>query len=388
MPVFKLCLKVYKQNLRVMMIYFVIFLAISLMVVNATRSVNQTGFNQTKTPIAFISNDDSPLVDGLRASLEKVATIVEVPNEKSAIQDALYFREVSYVLRVPANYTQRFMTGEEVYLEKTTLPNSVDAIYINLQVDQYLRLAKLYLASSGMDVATLSENIMKDMDIATDVEMLQKEVAGQDQSYSMYYYNYLAYSLFSILILGISTILLVFSQIDIRRRNSCSPLKASSINFQFLLANVVFSLICWAIYVAFCLLFNFKNSQSANTLLFILNSFVFTLCAASISFLIGSLVKNRQAISALANVVALGTSFISGVFVPQELLGESVKKIASFTPTYWYVRGNNLIAGMAKITQEHLNELFGFIGVELGFAIAFMALALVVGRQKQMNIEA
>jgi len=387
MPVFKLCLHIYKKNIKIMIIYFMIFIGLAFLFASSTQTNEQKGFSQTKANIAFISKDNSPLVEGLRDSLEQVATIIDVPDEKSAIQDALYFREVSYVLRVPANYTEKFMSGEDVLLEKTTLPNSVDAIYINLQVDQYLRLAKIYMTSTDIDVAALAKYVAEDMNITTEVEMIQSSEGSQDQSFSMYYFNFMAYSLFSVLILGISTVLLVFNGIDVRRRNSCSPVKANSMNFQFLLANMTFSVICWSIYIVICVLFNFKNIQSGNMLLFMLNSFVFTICAASISFLIGTLVKNRQAISALANVVALGSSFISGVFVPQAILSDSVLKIASFTPTYWFVRGNDLIASMTKITGTHLNELFGFIGVELGFAIAFIALALVVGKQKQLSAE-
>ena len=56
---------------------------------------------------------------------------------------------------------------------------------------------------------------------------------------------------------------------------------------------------------------------TTNGLLLLLNSFIFTLAALSISYLIGNLVKSRGAMSAAANVFALGTSFLSGVFVPQ-----------------------------------------------------------------------
>jgi len=387
MPVFKLCLHIYKKNLKTMMIYFIIFIALAFIFAGATKSMEEKGFSQTKANIALIAEENTPLVEGLRDSLEKVATIVQVPDDKSAIQDALYFREVSYVLRVPAGFTEKFMAGEEVLLEKTTIPNSVDAIYINLQVDQYLQLAKIYSQSTDLDVSTLAKYVTDDMKIATEVEMVQSPDTNQDQSNTMYYFNFMAYSLFSVLILGISTVLLVFNGVDIRRRNSCSPVKASSMNFQFLLANMTFSLACWAIYILFCILFNYKTIQSGNMLLFMLNSFVFTICAASISFLIGTLVKNRQTISAIANVVALGTSFISGVFVDQSLLSESVLKIASFTPTYWFVKGNNLIAVMTKITGSNLTDVLGYIGIEVGFSIAFIALALVVGKQKQLSSE-
>lgn len=385
MPVFKLCLHIYKKNIGIMMIYFGVFLGISLIVVSATKSNVEKGFRQTKTSIAIITKDDSPLIDGLKESMSQVANFVEIQDEESAIQDALYFRKVVYILRIPENYTEKFMNGESVLIDRITIPNSIDAIYLNLQINQYLRLAKLYMIGDNTNLTDITQKVLNDMSLSAKVEMAASDNNGSDQSYSVYYFNYMGYGLFAILILGISTILLVFNKVDIRRRNSCSPITIGSRNLQLLLANLAFSIICWVIFVSVCVMLNAKNMFSVNVLLFLLNSLLFTLCAASISFLIGMLVKNREAISALSNVIALGSSFISGVFVPQSLLSAYVLKLASFTPTYWYVRSNNLIAQMSVISSKHLSELFGYMGVIVGFTLAFVALALVVGKQKQLS---
>ena len=388
MPVFRLCLKIFKMKLPVMMIYIGLFLAISLLIAGATKSDREKGFVQSKTNIAVINYDQSPLVAGLIHGLEEIATIVPLEDEPSALQDALYYRKVTYILRIPEGFTNKFLKGDEVWIEKTSIPNSVDAVYVDLQVNQYLRIAELYRSQSNMDSTEIALNIQKDMEIETNVNLNGGEDVKQDQSYAMYYYNYLAYSLFSILILGISTIILVFNNQDLRRRNACSPIPAGSSNFQFILANGVFAVICWAIMVGFCIIFDYKNSNTPNTLLFLINSFVFTLCAVSISFLVGNLVKNQDGVSALTNVLALGPSFISGVFVPQEFLGENVLKIASFTPTYWYVKANNTIATLNSFDLASLRETMGYTGVVLGFAVAFLSLALVIGKKKQLGQEA
>ncbi|PKM56234.1 MAG: ABC transporter permease [Firmicutes bacterium HGW-Firmicutes-5] len=388
MPVFRLCLKIFKKKLPVMMIYVGLFLGISLLIASATRTEREKGFIQSKTNIAIINYDQTPLVTGLINSLEEIANIVPLEDDSSALQDALYFRKVTYILRIPEDFTEKFLKGDEVWIEKTSIPNSVDAVYVDLQVNQYLRIAELYKSQSHIDRATIADHIKKDMEIETKVNFNGGEEVKQDQSYAMYYYNYLAYSLFSVLILGISTIILVFNNQDLRRRNACSPIPAGSSSFQFILANGVFAVICWAIMVGFCILFDYKNSNTTNTLLFLINSFVFTLCAVSISFLVGNLVKNEEGISALTNVIALGPSFISGVFVPQEFLGENVLKIASFTPTYWYVKANNTIANLNSFDLTSLRETMGYTGVVLGFAIAFLSLALVVGKKKQLSQEA
>lgn len=120
-------------------------------------------------------------------------------------------------------------------------------------------------------------------------------------------------------------------------------------------------------------------------LLFLLNSFVFTLAVLSISYLIGNVVKSKSAMSAAANVFSLGTCFISGVFVPQALLGKTVLTIASFTPTYWYVKSNNDIANMVNFKIEKLMPIFVNMLIIIGFAVAVLAVTLVVIKQKRMT---
>lgn len=384
MPVFKICMKVFKKNLPIMMIYVGIFLAVSALIANATRDANQKGFSQTRRPIAIFSNEESPIIDALKEELSKVALIKEIEDDQESIQDALYFREVYYILRIPDGFSESLMQGEVMQLEKTVIPNSVDNVYLDMQVNQFFKIAKLYAA--GMDeisMEELADYVSRDMEKVASLSMKSEEGKEQDQSYANYFFNYLAYSLFSVLVLGISTIILVFNNIHIKRRNACSPISSGSRNFQFLMANTVFSMIVWVVMVTFCILFDFENSQSMNTVFFIINSLIFTICAASISFLIGHFAKNQEAVSAITNVVALGPSFISGVFVPQAFLGPQVLKVASFTPTYWYVKANNVIAGLTRFDQDSLRELFQIMGVEIGFAVAFVALTLAVGKRKQ-----
>lgn len=133
------------------------------------------------------------------------------------------------------------------------------------------------------------------------------------------------------------------------------------------------------------LVVNFENSYNLNTVYFVLNSFVFAFCCASISYLIGNLAKSQDAVSAVCNVVSLGFSFISGAFVPQEMLGASILKIASFTPTYWYVKANNTIAGLTQFDFSHLKPVLSDMLILVCFSAAFFAVALVAGKKQRYS---
>jgi ABC-2 type transport system permease protein len=81
----------------------------------------------------------------------------------------------------------------------------------------------------------------------------------------------------------------------------------------------------------------------------------------------------------------LGTSFISGVFVPQELLSDTVLRVASFTPNYWFVKSNITISGLDNITAKTVTPIFYNMLIVLGFAVAALAIALVITKQKRMR---
>lgn len=388
MQVFKLCLKILRKNIPSMLIYIIIFLVISLILSSTMTNEQQqdTLFTQAKSNIAFISEENTPLINGFKQELGRVANFVELPDEHEALQDALYFRSVSYILRVPEGFTESFMQGENVQLEKTTVPNSISNTYIDLTIDKYFNTARLYVQQmENISQESLVRHLESDLAVGTSVELKTISDKPTNHTYANYYFNFLSYSLLSILILGMASLLLVFYNSDLKRRNACAPLSSGSVNLQFILAILVFTILSWLITIAVCLLFNFKNSLNMNTVYFIINSLAFAVCGAGISFLIGNLVKSPNAIPAISNVVTLGLCFISGVFVPMELLGTSVLKIASFTPTYWFVKANNQIAELTQFDLANLEPILSSMLIQLGFALAFFATALVINKKRRFQ---
>lgn len=388
MPVFKLCIKIIKKNIPSLLIYVDTFLFVLIFIASnfSKNQPVQTSFMPSKSNVAFISVESSPIIDGFKKELSKVANFVELKDETEALQDALYFRSVTYIIRIPDGFTERFMNGENVEIEKTIVPNSISNMYIDLSINQYFNTARLYVnQNKNITQEQLVSNVEKDLSISTPVELKTSEKTAAELSYTAYYFNYLSYALLSVLILGISVLMLVFNNPDLKRRNACSPISSSSINLQFILANLLFTLVAWVIMSGFYFVLNPEKSVHQNIGYFLLNSFVFALCGVSISYLIGISIKGQNAISAVSNVVSLGFSFISGVFVPQEYLGSSVLQVASFTPTYWYVKANNQIAELTQFDFLHMKTVLSYILIELGFAIAFFVLALVVGKKKSIR---
>lgn len=387
MQVYKAFFRIIQKNRGQIIIYLVVFMVLALLLTSAYTPPQDTDFTTTRVNIAFINEDgDSALVDGLKTYLGENANLVDLPDQPQKLQDALFFRQVVYILRVPAGFTAAMLNGQEVQLEKTIVPDSPSNIYMDLLINKYLNSAKTYITYlPDLSQAELVNYLAADLAEATPVTVISASNHSAAAEKSGYYFNYISYSLFAILILGVCSVMLVFNETDLKRRNHCSPMRSATMNFQMILGNLSFAVLTWLVLIAASFVMYGNYMFTTNGLLLLLNSFIFTLAALSISYLIGNLVKSRGAMSAVANVFALGTSFLSGVFVPQELLGANVLTIASFTPTYWYVKANNEIAAAASFNAATLQSIFTSMVLVLAFGVAVLGVTLVLIKQRRVE---
>ena len=387
MQVFKVYFKIIKANMAQMSIYLIVFLAISVLYSTFATTNNEEIFSQTKTNVAFINLDENTaLLEGFKEYLSNNVNFIEVENNEEKLQDALFFRDVEYIVTIPKDFTSNFLQGKPVELQKTIVPSSTTRMYVDMAINKYFNIARVYVNNIP---GITAENLVKEVAIGASFETaVQLKSFGhkkQNNDLAVASFNYLAYSLFSMLILGVSSISMVFNNKNLKRRNLCSPMKNKSFNLQLIMGNLVFAFACYGFMVGFGFILNIKNMMSYNGLLLCINALVFTIAALSISYLVGLLVKNRNAQSAIANVLALGFSFTSGVFIPQELLSDKALAIASFTPTFWYVKANNVIGTLSNFSFDNLSPIFTYMLIELGFAMAIFSVALVVSKQNRIT---
>ena len=375
MQVFKVFFKVIKKNLAVLSIYLFIFIAIAFFMTKSGTSTVATNFTESK---------DSDLVKGFISYINGNSKIISIKDDSQALQDALFFRKVEYILTIPEGFTDDFMVGKDVKLQKISVPDSTSATYMDVLIDNYLNTARLYVKNlSGITQADLVKKVSVDYSVEAGVTMQTKASDNKVNPYLASFFNFSAYSTLAILILSVCTFMLVFNKTDLRKRNLCSPISLKSINAQILFANFLFALlVCAIILICAYALFG-QQLFSTSGLLLTINLLIFMLAALSLSFLIASFVKNRNAQSAAANTVALGMSFISGVFVPQSILGDTVKTIASFTPAYWFVKANDTIGSIVSFNTDNLSVIFNCYLIQLGFAIGLVALTFILTRQKR-----
>jgi ABC-2 type transport system permease protein len=384
MQVFKAYFKVIKKHRVSLLIYVIIFVAISLLITSQLYgNTPAQGFSAAKAYVAFYSDDtQSPLVDGIKGFLEKNAQIVNIPDDTEKIQDALFYEKVNYVVRVPAGFTLSFLNSETAELKTMSAPGTTSGIYMSYLLNKYLNLASFYQKNSpGLSEAEIVQSVGAAFENQTQVNLntySKPQVSGS----MSYYFQYFGYCILALMMMGVTSVMMAFNEKDLSNRIQCSPLKPLSMNLQMLLGNSVFAIGVWAFLCA--LIFGLYNGTlDTGSLLLAVNALVFTIASLSIGFLCGKFIRSHQMQAAVVNTISLGICFLSGVFVEQELLGKTVLAISSFTPGYWYVKAIDEIRGLTEYTASSVAPVINSMLIQLGFAAAILIIALAVSKQRR-----
>ncbi len=389
MQVFKAYFKIIKKHIMEMIMYFMIFVTVAMIITNALGNQTAGTFTETKTSIALFNDDeDTVLVSGLKKYLSESAGIVDIKDDNDSIQDALFFEKIKCVLRVPKGFTERFMSGSgETAIQSTFGRVSAGTVNVELLVNKYLGTASLYAKNiPGISQNDIVKNVERDLTQSAVVAMNDYNKSTDVDRLSNYF-RFHAYSMLLIIIMGVTTIIMAFNNKDLSNRNLCSPLSTTRMNLQLVAGNLTFVAAVWAALCVVIFILYGSFSFSVEVALLCLNSLVFSLASLSIAFLLGKFVKNGSAQAAITNVVSLGLCFLSGVFVEQALLGKTVLTIASFTPTYWYVKAVEDIRTMTSLSAQNIANVVYCMLIELGFAAVFIIIALVVSKQRRLSSE-
>ena len=387
MQVFRTYFKIMKKQLIGLILYGVMFVAITLLITFLVFRDNSMDFIISKVPVLLINHDgDNEFIEAFTSYLEGYVEYIDVENNDKAIKDALFYHEVLYILTIPQGFTDRFLMGDEITLTKEILPDKlVEAQSVDTAIDNYLNMARAYIRyNPGFGVTELISFLKTTPDIEAEVIIDSGEKKTLDAAeFDKYYFNYLGYILIVCFVLGVSTVMMSFHGLDIRRRQFASPVSSKRFNLQLILANLMFVLAYLLIFIIIGYLSNPYRRLNLSLVLTWINVFVYSLVILCISYLIGISIKGKNAVQAISTGLSLSLAFLSGMFVPQEALGSAVIRVASFLPSYWYVKANDTILGLSNYDIKNLSPVFRYMAIQIGFAAVFLAVIMVVAKRKR-----
>ena len=378
MTVFRTFWKLVRKYKGMIILYTVMLILFGS--INMSSNNQSLVFMANKPDVLIVNNDiDEGITRNLIDYVEKNANLVDIKDNEESRDDALFYRDVSYIIYIPNNYRNDVLSGKNPVLDiKSAL--DYEASFMEMMLKRYIKIQNVY-ANFYNNESDIIEAINSSLISKSKIDITAKVDTSKTERMS-FYFNFASYSIMAVILYIISLVLTSFHEHTINKRIVISSMNYRRHNYLILVASFTFSVIIWFLYylLSYFILGNIVFTKLG--LICALNLFVFTFCSLTLALLITSLIKNKNAISGIVNVVALGSAFLCGCFIPAKMLPNTVLKIAHFLPTYWYINSNDLIQVMETLNVYNVRPILVNMSVMIIFSLLFIFLNNMVTRYK------
>ena len=348
--------------------------------INTTTSNNSLDFANDKPDIIIINNDQNKgLTKNLISYLKENTNVKNIKEEE--IDDALFYRQVNYIIYIPKNYRNDILSGINPKIDiKTT--GDYDSSLAEMILTRYLKTQEVYSKTTSNE-QELIEKINTNLKTKSEVSITSTVNTDKTSKVSRYY-NFASYSIMYTIIFIICMVLSSFNEKVIKKRTIISSMNYKTHNKLILKASFLYSIIVWLLFMVLGIILFPDTIISLRGLIYTINAFVFTFASLTLALLISSLSSNKNVITGIANVVCLGSAFLCGAFIPTTWLPETVIKVSRVFPTYWYVNSNDLLSNLEKINLNSLEPIIINMLVVLLFSLIFIVLTNIISKKKQI----
>jgi len=388
MQLFKAFMKSLWVHRLTMFLYLGIFLLITLLLgVNRSAS-DERMFASENLKVVVIDQDQSTVSRALAAWIRKTEDCVDLhTTDLTKIKDSAAFGVIDYCLIIPKGAGEKLLSGKCAdgsctdLLECISYPRSAGGYLMTRKINTFLQ--KIVIWTAAGNSAEDAVRMASDETAGTaQVTMLAGTAArGRNSLYNIYLYT--AYSLLLMLIIGISKVMIEFSAPELRRRLACAAVPKGRRNLELLLAYIATGTAAWAVFVLLSLVMHHSAQDLGQLDYYAVNAYVIMLFGLAAAFFLNSVTKSDNVIEMTANAGIVSMSFLSGIFVDQQYMQANVLSFARFLPTYWYVKADILFRDSAGMTGAVMKTYLGYLGMELLFAVAFIAAGSVICSKKQ-----
>lgn len=353
------------------LMYIIIFFIIA--VINSTDSdEREVSFTETKLNVGIVDKENSQLSKGLRKYIESKNNIVDTREDESFIREQIFLEIADAVIIIPEGFDDKVINKEESVIIYTD-ERKPQSIQIHNQVNKYLSFANITYGDGVFDLEDVDSALKETVEVDV-IDKVGKSNNNKAVDWFRNYFNYTGYIILAVYISAIGLVMSDFTDSNIEMRRKISSKRFLHYNMEIYLGQLTIASITTLIFILGSIILMGKYLGEVQFAKYVVNLIVFSVAALCLTFLVNNITRNKYAINAISAVLSLGTSFISGIIVPQEVLGEKVLMVAKFFPSYYFVRVNDrTISSLLDIR----NELF----MQLLFAAAFLLIGLIFSKK-------
>lgn len=373
MTVYKYFIKIALKNKWTILGYTIIFFSMSLLS-GSGATERESKFMETRLNIGIIDNSNSELSTGLKDYLEGKHNIVDTIDDEDYIKEQIFLERADAIIIIPEDFQEKVINKEKsikIYNDD----RKIESMQIQNQINKFLMFANATYEDGKFDLANVNLALREKAKVKLANNNREKNNSINNEWFRNYY-NFTSYVIIAMYIAIIGMVMTDFTDENIDSRMKISSKKFLNFNMELYLGQLTIAAIITSIFILGSIVLKGKYIGEVDFIKYVINIIVFSFTILCFTFFINNFTKNKFVISGLATVLSLATSFISGVMVPQEFLGEKTLLLAKFFPTYYFVKVNGT-------TVNSFSDISFNIFMQLSFAVAFILMGLYFSKAKQ-----
>lgn len=372
MTVYKYFIKIALKNKGAILTYTIIFFIMSILS-GASVTQREDDFMETRLNVGIIDNSSSELSNGLKKYLEGKNNIIDTIDDVDYIKEQIFLEMADAIIIIPEDFQEKVINKEdsiEIYNDE----RKIESLQIQNQVNKFLMFANAAYEDGKFNLY----NVNLALNEKTDVELIDNNSAKNISINEWFrnYYNFTSYVIMGMYISIIGLVMADFRDENVDSRMKISSKKLLNFNREIYLGELTLASIITIVFILGSIVLKGKYIGEINFSKYVINTIAFSFTILCLTFFLNNSTKNKFIINGISTVLSLGTSFISGVMVPQELLGEKTLALAKFFPSYYFVRIN-------EMTVNSFSDIKFELFMQLLFAVVFVLMGLYFSKVKQ-----
>lgn len=383
MTVFRGSMLLLKRNIGIGLMYFAIFIGITIMAHGAGQNQEETlTFDVVNNKIGIVDLDQTKLSEGLIEYLEQNNRVTIYENNSEILTEALYYEDVYSIVVIPEGFKEDCKDGNAT-VDITKAPNVVSTMYVDMDISKYIFQVQTLVAAGfeGEEIVSLA---IENATAETGVELIEAGNERVDYAVYNFFFRYSPYVYLSVLIFLLGNIYIPMNENYMLQRLKCSSISETRKSMETFMAFAVAGVVVFLAIIGCAMAFYAKDLLADHLAkYYIFNNFILMVVSLCISFMVASVAKGQESLSGLANIISLGLCFLGGVFVPLDFLGGGIKNVSKFLPTYWYEVNNSMLGDYVSLNDAQLVKYRNGIFAQLAIAAVCITIAFFLNSRKE-----
>jgi len=378
MIVFKLYFKIVLSAKFLICVYLGIFMALAI--VTSTTQSPEKVYSDQKIDIAWVDKDATSLTESLKNYIGNFAIFEKIKPEN--VDEALFYRDILVYIEIPAGFTDKLATPNEDTIKIKAVPGAMGAYNIETALNRYLNIARSF-QENNLYKGSLVAEVEKALEHSMSVQMTKSKV--NNFTNITFFFGYACYIIMALLIPLVGSIMSSLNDLEIKRRNILGAISNTKMQGLLLASNLILGLMLILILLSLGIILYPDTLFTKQGLIFTVNGMVFTVTIISLAYAISTVFRSQLLINALGTVISLGLAFISGIFIPQALLGKSIQRFAAIFPSFWYIKTNDQIHAINSFAYSAMKPFYQNMLIQALYIVIFLGITFFVSKKRMRS---